>query len=102
MRFAFKNGEGVKVEHHLRFGDETALGVFASMADDGPVFVLSRSVRDTCQLSLINRTLFPTSSDAFSAITLEAHEEKYASDLLSTGRALNLTWSPAQATVIPA
>ena len=36
------------------------------------------------------------------SITLEAHEEKYASDLLSAGRALNLTWSPAQATVIPA
>jgi len=73
VHFAFKNGEGAKVEHHLRFGDETALGVFASLEDDGPVFVLSRSVRDTCQLSLLNRTVFPTSSDAFNSVTVEAH-----------------------------
>jgi hypothetical protein len=73
VHFAFKNGEGVKVEHHLRFGDETALGVFASLEDDGPVFILSRSVRDTCQLSLLNRTVFPTSSDAFNSVTMEAH-----------------------------
>ena len=73
VRFAFKNGEGKQVEHHLRFGDETALGVFASLQDDGPVFVLARSVRDTCQLSLINRAVFPASSDAWNAITLEAH-----------------------------
>lgn len=73
VHFAFKNGDGVKVEHHLRFGDETALGVFASLEDDGPVFILSRSVRDTCQLSLLNRTVFPTSSDAFNSIALSAH-----------------------------
>ena len=73
VRFAFKNGEGKQVEHHLRFGDETALGVFASLQDDGPVFVLARSVRDTCQLSLINRAVFPASTDAWNAITLEAH-----------------------------
>jgi hypothetical protein len=72
VRFAFKNSEGVKVEHDLRFGDETSLGVFATLRDDGPVFVLARSVRDTCQLSLLNRAVFPTSSDAFSTITLEA------------------------------
>jgi ABC-type Fe3+/spermidine/putrescine transport system ATPase subunit len=36
------------------------------------------------------------------AITLEAHEERYPRDLLSEGRALNLTWAPAQATIIPA
>jgi len=73
VHFAFKNAEGVKVERHLRFGDETALGVFASVEDDGPVFILARSVRDTCQLSLLNRAVFPTSSDAFNGITLEAH-----------------------------
>jgi hypothetical protein len=72
VRFAFKNGEGVEVEHALRFGDETSLGVFATLRDDGPVFVLARSVRDTCQLSLLNRAVFPTSSDAFDTITLEA------------------------------
>ncbi|HEX2671813.1 MAG TPA: DUF4340 domain-containing protein [Polyangiaceae bacterium] len=72
VHFAFKNSGGVKVEHDLRFGDETSLGVFATLRDDGPVFVLARSVRDTCQLSLLNRAVFPTSSDAFSTITLEA------------------------------
>jgi hypothetical protein len=91
VRFAFKNSEGVKVEHHLRFGDETALGVFASLDDDGPIFVLSRSVRDTCQLSVINRALFPTSSDAFSAITLEGH-----------GRRLQLVRQGERLTVRPA
>lgn len=72
VHFAFKNSEGVQVEHTLRFGDETSLGVFATLRDDGPVFVLARSVRDTCQLSLLNRSVFPTSSDAFNTITLEA------------------------------
>ena len=91
VAFAFKNAEGVKVEHHLRFGDETALGVFATLQDDGPVFVLARSVRDICQLSLINRTLFPTSSDAFNAITLEAH-----------GRTLQLVRQGELLTVTPA
>lgn len=90
VHFAFKNSEGAKVEHQLRFGDETALGVFASLSDDGPVFILSRSVRDTCQLSLLNRTLFPTSSDAFNAITLEAH-----------GRSLRLVRQGERLTVTP-
>jgi len=35
-------------------------------------------------------------------ITLEAHAEKYPRELLTAGRALRLTWAPAQATVIPA
>ncbi|HEY3254065.1 MAG TPA: DUF4340 domain-containing protein [Polyangiaceae bacterium] len=91
VHFAFKNGEGLKTEHHLRFGDETALGVFASLEDDGPVFILARSVRDTCQLLLINRVLFPTSSDAFNGMTLEAH-----------GRTLTLTRQGERLTVTPA
>ena len=36
------------------------------------------------------------------AVTLEAHADKYAGELLAPGRALRLTWTPAQATVIPA
>ncbi|HEY0466808.1 MAG TPA: DUF4340 domain-containing protein [Polyangiaceae bacterium] len=91
VHFAFKNGEGVEVEHQLRFGDETALGVFASLEDDGPVFILARSVRDTCQLSLLNRTVFPTSSDAFSSISLEAH-----------GRSLSLVRQGERLLVTPA
>ena len=90
VHFAFKNSEGAKVEHHLRFGNETALGVFASLQDDGPVFILARSVRDTCQLSLLNRALFASSSDAFNGITLEAH-----------GRTLRLTRQGERFTVAP-
>ena len=74
VHFAFKDSEGTKVERHLRFGDETALGVFATLADDGPVFVLARAVRDTCQQLLLNRAVFPTSSDAFRGITLEVRD----------------------------
>jgi hypothetical protein len=91
VRFAFKNAEGVQVEHHLRFGDETALGVFATLEDDGPVFVLARSVRDTCELLLLNRALFPTSGDAFNAITLDAH-----------GRSLRITRQGDRMLVTPA
>ena len=90
VRFDFTNGEGVKVEHHLRFGDETALGVFASLEDDGPVFILARSVRDTCQLSLINRSVFATSSDALNGITLSAQ-----------GRTLQLARKGEHLTVTP-
>ena len=91
VNFAFKNSEGTKVERHLRFGDETALGVFATLEDDGPVFILARSVRDTCQLSLINRAVIPTSSDAFNGITLEAR-----------GRTLRLTRQGERMRVTPA
>jgi uncharacterized protein DUF4340 len=91
VHFAFKNGEADKVEHHLRFGDDTALGVFATLADDGPVFVLARSVRDTCQLSLLNRSVFPTSSDAFNGIALEAH-----------GRSLQLARQGERMLAVPA
>jgi hypothetical protein len=91
VRFAFKNGEGVQVEHQLRFGDETALGVFASLQDDGPVFILARSVRDTCQLSLINRAVFPSSSDAWSGVTLEGR-----------GRTLHLVRQGERFAVTPA
>jgi putative spermidine/putrescine transport system ATP-binding protein/spermidine/putrescine transport system ATP-binding protein len=35
-------------------------------------------------------------------ITLEAHAERYPREMLTAGRALRLTWAPAQATVIPA
>ena len=91
VRFSFKAGDGAKVEHHLRFGDETALGVFASLEDDGPIFVLSRSVRDTCELSLLNRAVFPTSSDALKGITLEAR-----------GRSIRLLRQGEHFAVIPA
>jgi len=55
------------------------------------VFVLSRSVKDTCDTLLINRSVFATSPDAFNAITLAAH-----------GRTLNLERRGEQLTAVPA
>ena len=73
VRFAFKNSEGATVERQLRFGDETALGVFGTLGEAGPVFVLSRAVRDTCDTLLINRAIFPTNAEALRGLTLETH-----------------------------
>jgi hypothetical protein len=73
VRFTYKGEQGAKTERHLRFGDDTALGVFATVEDDGPVFIVPRSVRETCELLLLNRSVFPTSPDALNGITLEAH-----------------------------
>jgi hypothetical protein len=91
VRFVSKSETNPKLEQYLRFGAETALGVFASLADGGPVFVLPRSVKDTCDTLLISRALFPTDPEAFSAITLEAH-----------GRTLRLERHGEQLTAIPA
>jgi hypothetical protein len=57
----------------LNFGSETPLGVYATLDEAGPVAVLQRSVRDACDTLLINRSVFPTMADAFSAISIEAH-----------------------------
>ncbi len=91
VRFVSKSETNPKLEQYLRFGDETALGVFASLGDNGPVFALPRSVKDTCDTLLINRSLFSTSPDTFSAITLEAH-----------GRTLHLERHGEQLTALPA
>jgi hypothetical protein len=80
VRFAFKDGDGRQLERNLRFGDETALGVFATLADAGPVFVLPRAVKDTCDLLLVDRQSFPTNAQLLSDVALEAH-----------GRTLRLT-----------
>jgi hypothetical protein len=91
VRFVSKSETNPKLEQYLRFGDETALGVFASVGDDGPVFVLPRSVKDICDTLLINRSVFPTSPDAFNTITLEAH-----------GRTLHLERRGEQLMAVPA
>ena len=91
MRFVSKTETNPKLEQFLRFGDETMLGVFASLGDNGPVFVLPRSVKDTCDTLLINRSVFSTSSDAFNAVTLEAH-----------GRTLHLERHGEQLVAVPA
>lgn len=72
VRFAFKKDDGTQVERVLRFGSETALGVFATLDEGGPVFTLARSVQDACSVLLINRANFTASADALRAITLEA------------------------------
>jgi Domain of unknown function (DUF4340) len=71
VRFAFKKDDGTQTRI-LRFGSETALGVFATLDDGGPVFILSRSVQDACSALLINRANFTGSPDALSAFTLAA------------------------------
>ncbi|HEY5374624.1 MAG TPA: DUF4340 domain-containing protein [Polyangiaceae bacterium] len=91
VRFVSKSEKNPKLEQYLRFGNETALGVFATLGDNGPVFVLPRSVRDTCDTLLITRSLFPTNADTFSAITLEAH-----------GRTLHLQRDGEELTPVPA
>jgi hypothetical protein len=90
VRFSFKDSEGQTKEHHLRFGDETALGGFATLDDDGPVFVLPRAVRDTCDTLLINRSVFPSTPDALNGLTLEAR-----------GRSLHLEREGDHFTAVP-
>jgi hypothetical protein len=72
VRFSFKKDDGAQVERMLRFGSETALGVFATLDEGGSVFILSRSVQEACSALLINRANFTGSSDALNALTLEA------------------------------
>ena len=71
VHFGWKSEDGTQNERTLRFGDETSLGVFATL-DGGPVFVLPRSVRDTSQTLLVNRATFPNNSEAWTALELEA------------------------------
>jgi hypothetical protein len=73
VHFAFKSNLQTQVEHTLRFGGETPLGVYATLDDGGPVFVLQRSVKDTCDTLLINRSVFPTLTDSFNDVTIAAH-----------------------------
>ena len=73
VNFAYKSEEIPKTERHLRFGDDTALGVYGTIEDAGPVFILPRSVRESLEILLINRAVFPTSPDALIGMTLEAH-----------------------------
>jgi len=58
VRFASKTSDGPKLEHQLVFGDDTALGVYATLDPNGPVFVLPRTVKETLGTLLINRSVF--------------------------------------------
>ncbi len=73
VRFVSKGESGLGIEHTLRFGNETEAGIYASLAEGGPVFVLQRSVRELCDTLLINRSAFPGSAAAFDRIIVEAH-----------------------------
>ncbi|MEJ1960352.1 MAG: DUF4340 domain-containing protein [Gammaproteobacteria bacterium] len=72
VRFAFKKDDGAQVQRVLRFGSETTLGVFATLDDGGPVFILPRAAQETCSALLINRANFTSNSDSLSGLTLEA------------------------------
>ncbi|HEX3774674.1 MAG TPA: DUF4340 domain-containing protein [Polyangiaceae bacterium] len=70
VHFAFKTEQNPKLEHTLRFGDQTALGVYATLDESGPVFVLPRSVEETLDTLLINRSPISLDSASFASFTL--------------------------------
>src|SRR6202012_5705153 len=72
VHFAYKTEQNPKVERPLRFGDETALGVYATLDEHGPVFVLARSVKDTLDTLLVDRNVFPLDLPALNGFALEA------------------------------
>jgi len=76
VHFKAKNENQPELEHTLRIGNDTALGVFATLDRDGPVFTLARTVRDTLDLLLINRSIFPAQPSALQGFTLEARGRK--------------------------
>ncbi len=73
VHFAFKTEQNPTVEHTLAFGDETALGVYATLDQNGPVFVLPRTVRDTLDTLLVNRAVFSAEPASLQALTLEVN-----------------------------
>ena len=91
VHFVSKSDTVPQIEHVLNFGSETPLGVYATLDEAGPVAVLQRSVRDACDTLLINRSVFPTMADAFSAISIEAH-----------GRSLRLERHGGELSPVPA
>ncbi|MEO7032469.1 MAG: DUF4340 domain-containing protein [Polyangiaceae bacterium] len=75
VRFVSKSESNPKLEHVLRFGRRTELGAFATMDENGPVFVLPRSVEETCDTLLLNRAVYPNASDALKSFSLEAPQK---------------------------
>ena len=73
VQFAFKTEANPKVEHSLRVGDDTALGVYATLDQNGPVFVLPRTTLDTLGTLLINRSVFSSEPESLTAFALEAN-----------------------------
>ncbi|MEO8904440.1 MAG: DUF4340 domain-containing protein [Polyangiaceae bacterium] len=75
VRFVSRSESNPKLEHVLRFGRRTELGVFATLDENGPVFVLPRSVEETCDTLLLNRAVYPNASDALKSFSLEAPQK---------------------------
>jgi hypothetical protein len=75
VHFTYKVEQNQKRERKLRFGDDTALGVYATL-DDGPVFVLPRSTREACETLLVNRATVASVVSGLGAVTLEARGRK--------------------------
>jgi hypothetical protein len=71
VRFAFKSETNPRVEHTLRFGSETALGVYATLDQNGPVFVLPRTVKESLDTLLVNRSVFSTEPASLAGFSLE-------------------------------
>jgi Domain of unknown function (DUF4340) len=72
VHFTFKTETNPRAEHTLRFGDETELGVYATLDQNGPVFVLQRIVKDTLDTLLIDRSVFTAQPASLNSFTLAA------------------------------
>ena len=75
VAFVSKSETNPKIEHVLRFGRPTELGVFATLDANGPVFVLPRSVEETCDTLLLNRAVYPNAAEALKGFSLEAKDK---------------------------
>jgi hypothetical protein len=71
VHFSFKNEASAKTSHTLVFGDETALGVYATLDQGGPVFVLPRTVQETLDTLLVNRSVFSAEPASLASFALE-------------------------------
>jgi hypothetical protein len=73
VQFAFKTEANPKIEHTLRVGGDTALGVYATLDQNGPVFVLPRTTLDALGTLLVNRSVFSSDPESLNAFALEAN-----------------------------
>jgi Domain of unknown function (DUF4340) len=71
VHFSFKGEANSKTERTLRFGAETALGVYATLDQNGPIFILPRTVKDSLDTLLINRSVLSAEPASLRAFTLE-------------------------------
>ncbi len=84
VRFVSRSETNPQLDHLLRFGRPTELGVLATLDDNGPVFVLPRSVEEACDTLLLNRAVYPNATDALKSFSLEA-PDKHALQLERRG-----------------